>query len=65
MKIAVDVSQSGAAPGTLLVQDRRLFLCCGKASWLELLEVQMEGKKRIAAADFLHGYAMAAGERLA
>jgi len=29
-----------------------------------LLEVQMEGKKRMAAADFVHGYQPRTGEKL-
>jgi methionyl-tRNA formyltransferase len=40
----------------LLVRDNRLFVGCGNATALELLEVQPEGKKRISASDFVHGY---------
>lgn len=42
------------APGTLLVRDGRLFVFCG-SGMLELLEVQLEGKKRMRSADFLRG----------
>jgi methionyl-tRNA formyltransferase len=48
----------------LLVNDGRLFVGCGESSFLELLEVQPEGKKRISARDFVHGYRPQAGERL-
>ena len=34
----------------------RLLVGCGSNSSLELLELQLEGKKRVSAADFLHGY---------
>jgi methionyl-tRNA formyltransferase len=48
----------------LLVNDGRLFVGCGESTALELLEVQPEGKKRISAGDFIHGYRPQAGERL-
>jgi methionyl-tRNA formyltransferase len=37
---------------------------CGDDTSVELLEVQLEGKKRMPAADFVHGYRLGAGERL-
>ena len=37
---------------------------CGKASVLELIEVQLEGKKRMSARDFVNGYRPQAGEVL-
>ncbi|MCU1272245.1 MAG: methionyl-tRNA formyltransferase [Acidobacteriaceae bacterium] len=46
----------------LQVKDNRLFVGCGKSTALELLEVQPEGKKRISARDFIHGYRPEAGE---
>ena len=52
------------APGELRVDGRRLFAGCDGGA-IEMLEVQMEGKKRMAAAAFLNGYASAAGEVLA
>ena len=42
------------APGTLVVQDGRLYVCCGEGA-LEILELQASGKKRMAACDFLRG----------
>jgi methionyl-tRNA formyltransferase len=42
--------------GELLVEGDRLLVGCGKTSALELLEVQPEGKKRMATRDFVHGY---------
>jgi len=47
----------------LLVKDNRLFVGCGNATVLELLEVQPEGKKRISADDFVHGYRPEVGEK--
>ncbi len=49
--------QAGEAviPGTCkMVQDRLFFATAG--SWIELLEVQWEGKKRMTAAEFLRGF---------
>lgn len=42
--------------GQLFVKESRLFAGCGNESAIELLEVQPEGKKRMAAKDFVHGY---------
>ncbi|HUO24748.1 MAG TPA: methionyl-tRNA formyltransferase [Candidatus Aquilonibacter sp.] len=42
----------------------RLFVGCGHGTALELLEVQVEGKKRAAAADFVRGYRPKPGETL-
>ncbi len=41
----------------------RLLVGCRKSS-LELLEVQMEGKKRMSASDFLRGFQVKSGERV-
>ncbi len=50
--------------GELRVEQARLFAGCGEGSALEILELQPEGKKRMAVADFVHGYRVGAGERL-
>jgi methionyl-tRNA formyltransferase len=42
----------------------RLFVGCGERTAIELLEVQLEGKKRTSAADFIRGYRPRPGERL-
>jgi methionyl-tRNA formyltransferase len=48
----------------LLVSGHRLFAGCGRNTSLELLELQLEGKKRTTARDFIHGYGPRAGEKL-
>ena len=53
-----------ATPGELLVAGERLMVGCGADWGLELLEVQMEGKRRMSAAEFLRGFQMRSGERL-
>jgi methionyl-tRNA formyltransferase len=69
---ALRVANAGEIPpptepvsGTLLQHGGRLYAACGNGSWLELLEVQMEGKRRMPIADFLRGAAIAVEERLA
>lgn len=51
-------------PGELLIDAGRFFVACGQQSWIELLEVQMEGKKRMSAADFLRGAQLKTGQLL-
>jgi methionyl-tRNA formyltransferase len=48
----------------VVVEGSRLFVGCGAGSSLELLEVQLEGKKRMPAADFVHGHQPRPGEKL-
>jgi len=51
-------------PGTLRVDGERLLVQCGEGTWLELMEVQLEGRKRMPAAEFLRGHRLATGDRL-
>jgi methionyl-tRNA formyltransferase len=53
-----------AKPGAIRVDSGRLYAACADDTWLELIEVQLEGKKRMAAAEFLRGNPLAAGARL-
>jgi methionyl-tRNA formyltransferase len=58
-------SYSGTqAPGELLVDREQLFVICGDNSALQLLEVQPEGKRRMAAADFIRGHRPQTGDKL-
>ena len=47
----------------LLMHGGHLFVGCANHTSLEILELQPEGKKRISARDFIHGYRPEAGER--
>ncbi len=52
------------APGALQVERGRLFAACGEGEALELIEIQLEGRKRMAAVDFINGQRLGANERL-
>jgi methionyl-tRNA formyltransferase len=56
--------QRNVTEGELLTENDQLLVGCGKNTALDLLEIQIEGKKRMAARDFIHGYHPAKGERL-
>ena len=56
--------EGAVPPAELLVESNRLLVGCGNTTALELLELQLEGKKRSAACDFIHGYRPHAGEKL-
>ncbi|WP_263357130.1 methionyl-tRNA formyltransferase [Acidicapsa ligni] len=51
-------------PGELNIQNDTLQVCCADGSWLELIELQLEGKKRMTAAEFLRGNSIASSARL-
>ena len=55
---------ASSLPGQIHVAEHRLLVACAQGTWLELLEVQMEGKKRMSAGDFLRGNPAAATANL-
>ena len=50
--------------GELKVENESLFVGCRQGASLELLELQVEGKKRTSAAEFIRGYRPLPGEKL-
>jgi len=52
------------APGTISVDAARLLVGCGQDTMLELIEVQIEGKRRMTTQEFINGYQPKTGERL-
>ena len=52
-------------PGVLCANGEHLYLQCGQRTSLEILELQLEGKRRMTAREFLNGYRPQPGERLA
>ena len=51
-------------PAQLRVDGTHLFAGCGEATAIEIVELQLEGKKRTSASDFVRGYRPQSGERL-
>lgn len=53
-----------AQAGEVQVENGRLFAACAEDTWLELIELQLEGKKRLSAAEFLRGMPAVNGAHL-
>jgi methionyl-tRNA formyltransferase len=66
MQVAVDSATlpNGMPTGTLLRRGNRLLVACGENTWLDVLELQVEGKRRVPAEAFLNGFSFSDGERL-
>jgi methionyl-tRNA formyltransferase len=54
----------GDEPGTLLPERGSLRMVCGRGTLLEVHELQLEGRKRLLAQDFLNGVRPSPGEKL-
>jgi methionyl-tRNA formyltransferase len=57
-------SSSSGPPGSLSVRERRLLVACGGGTSLELIEVQLEGRKRVAVEAFINGQRLVHNEVL-
>jgi methionyl-tRNA formyltransferase len=65
MAVASSVAAPPSAkPGQIHVEYHRLFAACAGSTWIELTELQLEGKKRLGAAEFLRGATLSADARL-
>ncbi|MFZ3266821.1 MAG: methionyl-tRNA formyltransferase [Terriglobales bacterium] len=51
-------------PGTMAVDAAHSLAGCGFGTVLELIEVQIEGKRRMTAQEFINGYRLKTGDRL-
>jgi methionyl-tRNA formyltransferase len=58
------VESIAGAPGEMVLDGNGLLVAAGSGTGLELLEVQLEGKKRMPVADFLRGTSPRPHERL-
>jgi len=58
------VSARTLHPSELKAEGDHLFVGCGAGAAIELHELQLEGKKRTSASDFLRGYRLHSGEKL-
>jgi methionyl-tRNA formyltransferase len=57
-------STTGGEPGVFRVMDDRLFFTAADGGVLEVTEAQVEGKRRMPAADLLRGHGVVDGDRL-
>jgi methionyl-tRNA formyltransferase len=63
--LSARVAEHAPLPSAALrIDNQRFFAGCGENSALELLEVQLSGKKRMSAQSFVNGYQPAEYERL-
>lgn len=62
----IEKSFSGSyQPGTIVHLDKNgIVIACGKSSQLRILELQLEGRKRLNIRDFLNGVSLQLGEKL-
>ena len=61
----VPAAESKAAvPGTVIAVDKQSFTVAAGKGGLQILELQIEGKKRMACKDFLLGYPISVAEKL-
>ena len=58
------LSHGTSSPGELHVEQDRIYVGCGEGTSLQLIELQLEGRKRMTASDFLRGHALKPGDRL-
>jgi methionyl-tRNA formyltransferase len=67
MDVTAGVDHGASAspePGRIVIVNDRLTVACAGNTWLELIELQLEGKKRMPASDFLRGTSLPTGTRL-
>jgi methionyl-tRNA formyltransferase len=58
------VSNDAVPHAEMSVREDHLLIGCGQKTSLEIVELQLEGKKRSLARDFVHGYRPHAGEKM-
>ena len=63
-KARVGDEPAAGSPGTLVPQKRRLLVACGNNTALELIEIQLEGKRRMSAREFINGHRPKPGDHL-
>jgi methionyl-tRNA formyltransferase len=63
-KARVVEEPAAGSPGTMLPHKKRLLVACGNNTALELIEIQIEGRKRMPAQAFLNGQRLNENESL-
>jgi methionyl-tRNA formyltransferase len=57
-------SNASLEPGVVLVENDQMLAGCGNSTSILLEDIQLEGKRRMTASEFLHGFQLHSGERL-
>ncbi len=60
---SVILGEADGEPGEIIEADKRLVVCCGDKKCIELVEIQPENKKSMAASDYLRGNPMEKGSK--
>jgi methionyl-tRNA formyltransferase len=63
-RLSIVRSEVSGEPGVFRITGGSLFFAAGDGGVLEVLELQMEGKRRMTAADLLRGHGIVDGDRL-
>ncbi len=63
-RMQVTEESGSAVPGEVRNENHRLRVACAGNTWLEIIELQLEGRKRLSAAEFLRGVALPVASRL-
>jgi methionyl-tRNA formyltransferase len=63
-RLAVAASAKRSDPGIFRIEGDRLFFAAGDGSSLEVIELQVEGKRRMGAVELLRGRGVVDGDRL-
>jgi methionyl-tRNA formyltransferase len=62
--VRVNEKIAPGVPGMVDFADRRFLVACAQNTWVEITELQLEGKRRMSASDFLRGAGLHSGIRL-
>ena len=63
-RMLVVANDRSGKPGSVEISEHRLRVACAQNTWIEITELQLEGKKRMTASDFLRGAGLHSGIRL-
>lgn len=55
-RVAPAVGITTTAPGTISIKEKKIFVSCAHGTQIELVELQLEGKRRMSAEEFLRGH---------
>ena len=63
-RMQVAQKETPAEPGTVEVVQGSILVACAQGTWIQIDELQLEGKKRMTAAEYLRGAVLEPGVRL-